>query len=153
MEALKNFTEHRQAEDFFSLANLNKWVRGVGTPDFKWRGWSKDLFGFEIFDSGIFSLRKVLIFQNILKLSFCIMLLMKQKMFLGVPSVSWVFGVLLETLWSFFKGVGGEIWFLSTFEHPRNLKSGVPPSPWEQGATDGVVTFKITQLASAHVSQ
>ena len=35
MEALKNFTEHRQAEDFFSLSNLNKWVRGVGTPDFK----------------------------------------------------------------------------------------------------------------------
>ena len=25
-----------------------------GTPDFKWRGWSKDFFGFEIFDSGIF---------------------------------------------------------------------------------------------------
>ena len=29
--------------------------QGVGdTKDFKWRGWSKDLFGFEIFDSGIF---------------------------------------------------------------------------------------------------
>ena len=27
---------------------------GGGTRDFKWRGWSKDFFGFEIFDSGIF---------------------------------------------------------------------------------------------------
>ena len=25
-----------------------------GTRDFKWQGWSKDFFGFEIFDSGIF---------------------------------------------------------------------------------------------------
>ena len=25
-----------------------------GTPDFKWRGWLKDFFGFEIFDSWIF---------------------------------------------------------------------------------------------------
>ena len=25
----------------------------VGTPDFKWRGWSKDFLGFEILDSGI----------------------------------------------------------------------------------------------------
>ena len=27
---------------------------GAGTWDFKWRGWSKDFFGFEIFDSRIF---------------------------------------------------------------------------------------------------
>ena len=27
---------------------------GGGTWDFKWRGWSKDFFGFEIFDSRIF---------------------------------------------------------------------------------------------------
>ena len=27
---------------------------GGGTRDFKWRGWSKDFWGFEIFDSGIF---------------------------------------------------------------------------------------------------
>ena len=29
-----------------------------GTPDLKWQGWSKDFFGFEIFDSGIFWGRK-----------------------------------------------------------------------------------------------
>ena len=29
-----------------------------GTRDFKWRGWSKDFFGFEIFNSGIFWLGK-----------------------------------------------------------------------------------------------
>ena len=28
--------------------------QGGGTRDFKWRGWSKDFWGFEIFDSGIF---------------------------------------------------------------------------------------------------
>ena len=27
---------------------------GGGTRDFKWRGWSKDFFGFESFVSGIF---------------------------------------------------------------------------------------------------
>ena len=27
---------------------------GGGTRDFKWRGWSKEFFEFEIFDSGIF---------------------------------------------------------------------------------------------------
>ena len=27
---------------------------GGGTLDFKWRGWSKDFFGFESFVSGIF---------------------------------------------------------------------------------------------------
>ena len=51
MEALKNFTEHRQR---LSLSNdLNNRVGGGGTPDLKWRGWSKDFFGFEIIDSGI----------------------------------------------------------------------------------------------------
>ena len=30
-----------------------------GTPDFKWCGWSKDFFGFEIFNSGIFLGRKI----------------------------------------------------------------------------------------------
>jgi len=34
-------------------------VRGWGTPDFKWRGWSKDFFGFEIFNSKIFLDRKI----------------------------------------------------------------------------------------------
>ena len=59
--------------------------------------------------------------QNNLKLSFCIILLMKQKIFLGVSSASWffflggggrvnfcagIFWVLLETLRIFF--LGGE---------------------------------------------
>ena len=64
--------------------------------------------------------------QNNLKLSFCIKLVMKQKMFLGVSSVvsekafidirhgifsgggvnfsAGIFCVLLETLWTFFRG-------------------------------------------------
>ena len=33
---------------------------GGGTLDFKWQGWSKDFFGFEIFDFGIFLSRKIL---------------------------------------------------------------------------------------------
>ena len=66
--------------------------------------------------------------QNNLKLSFCIMFLMKQKMFLGVSSVNGekafidirhgffggrgvnfcagIFWVLLETLWIIFSGAG-----------------------------------------------
>ena len=32
---------------------------GGGTWDFMWRGWSKDFFGFEIFDSRIFLGRKI----------------------------------------------------------------------------------------------
>ena len=28
------------------------------TPNFKWRGWSKDFFGFEIFDPGVFYVAK-----------------------------------------------------------------------------------------------
>ena len=47
---------------------------------------------------GTFSVRKSLIYvgiflriQNNLKLSFCIILLMKQKIFLGVSSASWFF--------------------------------------------------------------
>ena len=33
---------------------------GGGTLDFKWQGWSKNFWGFEIFDFGIFWDRKVL---------------------------------------------------------------------------------------------
>ena len=36
------------------------WIPGGGgTPDFKWRGWSKNFLGFEIFDSEIFLGRKI----------------------------------------------------------------------------------------------
>ena len=59
----------------------------------------------EGFFFGTFSVRKSLIYvgiflriQNNLKLSFCIILLMKQKIFLGVSSASWFF---------FFLGGGG----------------------------------------------
>ena len=31
--------------------------RGRGTPDFNWRGWSKDFLAFETFDSGIFRVK------------------------------------------------------------------------------------------------
>ena len=93
IEALKNFTEHRQR--LFLSNDLKKMgPRIEGTPDFIWRGWSKDFFEFEIFDSGIIFIRKILFhvgifwrIQNNLKLSFCIKLVMKQKMFLGVSSV------------------------------------------------------------------
>ena len=127
-----------------------------GTPDFIWRGWSKDFFEFEIFDSGIIFIRKILIhvgiflrIQNNLKLSFCIKLVMKQKMFLGVSSVvsekafidirhgifsgggvNFSAGIFLRFVrnpMDFFQG--GEGWFLSAFEHPCNLKSGVLPPP------------------------
>ena len=48
--------------------------------------------------------------QNILKLSFCVMLLMKQKMFLGVSSVSWVFwGFIVTNPMEFFQGGRGLI--------------------------------------------
>ena len=38
---------------FTSMSFRESYPRG-GTWDFKWRGWSKDFFGFEIFNSGIF---------------------------------------------------------------------------------------------------
>ena len=34
--------------------SLRPKIPGGGTRDFKWRGWSKDFFAFEIFDCGIF---------------------------------------------------------------------------------------------------
>ena len=34
----------------------------VGTTDSKWQGWSKDFFGFEIFDFGILGGKKILVF-------------------------------------------------------------------------------------------
>ena len=50
----------------------------VGTTDSKWQGWSKDFFGFEIFDFGILGGKKILVsiflgslilgFQNNLKI-------------------------------------------------------------------------------------
>ena len=69
--------------------------------------------GFKIFDSAIFFVRKILIYaaiflriQNNLKLSFCIMLLMKQKMFLGVSSVDGE-KVFIDIRHGIFSGGGG----------------------------------------------
>ena len=50
----------------------------------------RTFFGFEIFDSGIFWVKKILIYVGFVFCvfkTFCIMLLMKQKMFLGVSNV------------------------------------------------------------------
>ena len=91
-----------------------------GTPDFIWRGWSKDFFEFEIFDSGIIFITKILIhvgiflrIQNNLKLSFCIKLVMKQKMFLGVSSVVSE-KAFIDIRHGIFSG-GGELIFLQGF--------------------------------------
>ena len=77
--------------------------RGGGcTPGFKWQGWLKDFWGFEIFYFGIFLRGKILA-------SICF------------GSLAWDF--LGDKFWSsdFFG-----FWFLAPFDHPCHLKSGVP---------------------------
>ena len=66
---------------------------GGGTPDFKWQGWSKDFFGFEIFNFGIFSGRKILAsyFFGYLDLS---------EDFLGYSKLMFVFFVLYHFMLS-----------------------------------------------------
>ena len=150
MEALKTFTEHRQR--LFLSNDLNNWIQG-GYSEFHLTGMIEGFFGVWNFLFRYFFVSKILFYvgiflriQNNLRLSFCITLLMKQKMFFNVSSVVgekasidirhgifsggliFVQGFflrfnLLETL-SIFSG--GEGWFLSTFEHPSNLKSGKP---------------------------
>ena len=78
---------------------------GRGTPDLKGRGELKDFLGFESFDFGIFLVTisftwGFFAYSKQFEVVICI-LLMKQKMFLGVPSVFWV---LLETLGLFLGG-------------------------------------------------
>ena len=153
MEALKNFTGHRQR--LFLSNDLNNWVQG-GYSGFHLTGMIEGFFWVWNFRFRYCFVRKILIYvgiflriQNNLKLSFSIILLKKQKMFLGVSSVdgekafidirhgifsgggvnfcAGIFCVLLETLWIFF--FRGEGWFLFAFEHLCNLKSGVPPPP------------------------
>ena len=73
------------------------------------KGVIERFFGFEIFDFGIFLVTisftwGFFAYSKQFEVVIC-MLLMKQKMFLGVPSVFWV---LLETLGLFLGG-----WFLS----------------------------------------
>ena len=89
----------------FSLSIL--WVGG--TPDFKWLGWLKDFWGgwnFRFWDFfGQYFIYVGIFFAYSKQFEVVIlMLLMKQKMFLGVPSVVWV---LLETLGIFFFWGGG----------------------------------------------
>ena len=63
MEALKNFTEHRQRH--FLTNDLNNGVPGRYSG-FQVTGMIEGLFwGFEIFDSGIFWVRRVLIYVGI----------------------------------------------------------------------------------------
>ena len=78
---------------------------GEGDSRFQLTGVIEGYLGVEIFDSGIFLVSISLTwgffayskqFEVVI-----LMLLMKQKMFLGVPSVVWV---LLETLGIFFRG-------------------------------------------------
>ena len=60
------------------------------------------------------------------------MLLMKQNMFLGVSRVVSEKALTAIRHREFLisaGGGGGEKGFLSAFEHPRNLKSGVPRPP------------------------
>ena len=91
---------------------------GGKSPDFKWRGWLKDFWGVEIFDSGIF-LVSISFTWGFLAYSkqtevVILMLLMKQKKFLGVSSVS------------FLGGVGGGLIFVP-IRSSCHLKSGVRP--------------------------
>ena len=63
MDALKNFTEHRQR--LFLTNDLNNWVPG-GYSGFQVTGMIEGLFGgFEIIDSGIFWVRRFLIYVGI----------------------------------------------------------------------------------------
>ena len=180
MEALKNFTEHWQI--LFLSNDLNNWVQG-GYSGFHLTGMIVGFFWVWNFRFRYFFVRKILIYveiflriQNNLKLSFCIILLMKQKMFLGVSSVdgekafidirheifsgggvnfcAGIFCVLLETQRIFFQG--GKVDFCphSSISVTWNPEAPLPLRPgchrrshWE------VVTFKITQLVSAHVRQ
>ena len=118
---------------------------GGGTPDFKRRGWLKDFGGVEIFDSGIFlvSISFTWGFLAYSKQSevVILMLLVKQKKFLGVSSVS-----------SFFLGGGGYFWPHSIILS-LEIWSSHPPPCLRTGCQKRVATFKITQLAFAHVGQ
>ena len=152
MEALKNFTGHRQR--LFLSNDLNNWVQG-GYSGFHLTGMIVGFFWVWNFRFRYFFVRKILIYveiflriQNNLKLSFCIILLMKQKMFLGVSSVDGE-KAFIDIRHGIFSGGGlilcrdflrfvrnpmdfflrWEGWFLSAFEHLCNLKSGVPPPP------------------------
>ena len=165
MEALKNFTEHWQI--LFLSNDLNNWVQG-GYSGFHLTGMIVGFFWVWNFRFRYFFVRKILIYvgiflgiQNNLKLSFCIMLLMKQKMFLGVSSVviekafidirhgifsggganfcAGIFCVLLETLWIFSRGWKAD--FCPHSSIPLSLIRSTP-SPWEPGATEEVVTSK-----------
>ena len=123
----------------YLLKVLNAMGRGGGgAPDFKWRGWLKDFWGVEIFDSGIF----------LVSISFTWGFFAFSKQSEVIDETEEVLGCL------FFFGGGGLIFVpIRSFCH---LKSGGnPPSPraWELGAKKRAATFPITQLGFAHVRQ
>ncbi len=63
-----------------------------GTPACQWRGWSKDFFGFEIFDSGIFLDKKI--WQVFFWVTW-----FKYGIFLGIKNKLKWFGTALAYLW------------------------------------------------------
>ena len=129
----------------YLLKILNAMGGGGGTPDFKRRGWLKEFGGVEIFDSGIFSV-SISFTWGFLAYSkqsevVILMLLVKQKKFLGVSSVS-----------SFFWG-GGGYFCPHSIILSLEIWSSHPPPCLRTGCQKRVATFKITQLAFAHVGQ
>ena len=104
------------------------------------------LGGVEIFDSGIFSV-SISFTWGFLAYSkqsevVILMLLVKQKKFLGVSSVS-----------SFFFGGGGGYFCPHSIILSLEIWSSHPPPCLRTGCQKRVATFKITQLAFAHVGQ
>ena len=131
------------------LFNPNR-VGGGGTTEFKWRGWSNDFRGVEIFDSGIlFWVGKFgKYFFGWLDLSGDLFGYSKQSedsWYRGSTRVSWLplvffrvisFPALRKFVREFFgfclkpKGFFFVFRVLPSFDHSRDLKSGVPnPSP------------------------
>ena len=123
----------------FKTRELKKCREVVGanprgcSRDFKRPGWSKDIFGFEIFDSGIFlgSLNKHEC--SISYVFLCVIALPLSGTFLKGPQnrhgIFWglIFGP------GNFLGFAGSIraffwsWLLAPFDHPGHLKSRLPP--------------------------
>ena len=107
---------------------------GEGAPDFKLRGWLKDFWGVEIFDSGIF------LVSISFTWGFFAFSLMKQKKFSGVSGVSFFFG-------------GGVDFCPHSIILSLEIWSCPPPPRLRTGCQKRVATFTIAQLAFAHVRQ
>ena len=125
--------------DYFGFFAVDTFKRfemlwGGGTPDFNWRGWLKDFLGLKFSIPGFlwlaFHLRGDFFAYSKQSEVVILMLLMKQKKFLGVSSVP------------FFRGGGVS---LGPIRSSRHLTAGgpcpTPPPPRELGAKKGVATF------------